>query len=72
MDYRMYKFVKDFEVKGYGVIPKGTELTIFEGRVLVNNGLPWPSTVPILKRLLSEEEKRPHFLRKKIIPYNKV
>lgn len=72
MDYRMYKFVKDFTVNGYGTIPKGTELTVFEGRIMVNNGLPWPSTVPMLRQLITEEEKTPNYLRKKVIPYNKI
>lgn len=69
--FKRFIFVKSFTDHGE-TIPCGSELTIMGDRIYFNGGQIMPGVYDLFYNLIMTEIEKPHYLKEKRIPYNKV
>lgn len=72
-NYERYMFIKEYnDPNEEGSIPYGAEITIMGNTVYFNGGLVGPAYKEVLMGIVSNEKLRNEYLRKMVIPYNKI
>lgn len=72
-NYERYMFIRDFEREGEEhPIPHGAEITIMGNKVYFNGGIVGPGYREILLDIVNNDTLRMKYLRKMVIPYNKI
>lgn len=70
MQYK-YIFIKDFKTN-IGVIPKGTEITLFRDFVYMNGGMVHPSYNDLFMHIINTPELKSEYLQEEKLIHNKV
>lgn len=55
-----------------GVVPKGSEVTLFRGFIYLNGGMVMPSYAAIFTELLEDEKKKEIYFKEIPITFNKI
>lgn len=71
--YERYMFIKEYKDElEEGTIPQGAEITIMGNKVFFNGGLVEPAYRDLLLHIVYDDKLRMTYLRKMVIPYNKI
>jgi hypothetical protein len=68
---KRFMLIQDIEGRE-GIIPMGSEVTLFRGFVYLNGGMVMPSYAKMFTDILNDEEKKKKYFIETPILYNKI
>ena len=68
---KRFMLIQDIEGRE-GIIPMGSEVTLFRGFVYLNGGMVMPSYSKMFTDILNDEEKKKQYFIEVPITYNKI
>jgi hypothetical protein len=68
---KKYIFIKPFKCS-HGIIPEGSEITIFRGFVYMNGGMIQPAYIQVIMGIINDPQLKEEYIKEEEIIHNKI